>query len=161
MNQNNFNLGNENESIVKDKFIKEIEKKGFTINHVEKAPNEKFYDWDYKINFGVNGKSRDVKIEIKVDTLMYETDNFYIEYMNTTQNEPSGIYASKADYLVYHDYKQDITYVININNLKSFIDEQKRFLIDIDNQVTGDSNARGYIIYKPFLIKHNIINETF
>jgi len=70
------------------------------------APDRKFYDYDMTC---INGDVM-FTIEVKTDVSAYkyakgrgEPDNvrLFIEYHNDTQNEPSGIAASCADYYFY------------------------------------------------------------
>lgn len=59
---------------------------------IKLAPNEKFKDWDIKAD--------EATYEVKDDIASTSTGNVWFEYM--CNNEASGIYVSKADYIVYH-----------------------------------------------------------
>lgn len=58
----------------------------------------KFKDWDIKTN---EIPEWEVTYEIKSDTMADKTGNFVIEFRGSKWNA-SGIYASKADYIVYY-----------------------------------------------------------
>ena len=59
----------------------------------------KFKDWDVKATFHRLGQDVEKTFEIKHDKKADETGNVWIEYM--CNGEPSGIYTSTADYIVY------------------------------------------------------------
>ena len=65
---------------------------------VSLAPNRQFKDWDVKATFD-RVENPDVTFEIKRDWKSQETWNLALEVR--CNNKPSGIYASKADYIVY------------------------------------------------------------
>jgi len=67
---------------------------------IELAPSEQFKDWDIKTVFICNGKPRDITWEIKDDKISSQTWNIWFEFR--CFNKSSWIYASKADYIVYH-----------------------------------------------------------
>lgn len=59
-------------------------------------PDGKFKDYDIKLTT----KTKEITYEVKSDTLAPRTWNFVIE--TRFKWEPSGIYASKCDYVVYN-----------------------------------------------------------
>lgn len=62
------------------------------------APNKQFKDWDVKATFD-REENPEVTFEIKRDWKSQETWNIALEVR--CNNKPSGIYASKADYIVF------------------------------------------------------------
>lgn len=58
----------------------------------------KFKDWDIKTN---ETPEWEVTYEIKSDTMASSTWNFVVEFRGSKWNA-SGIYTSKADYIVYY-----------------------------------------------------------
>lgn len=65
------------------------------IDKVEFAPNEQFKDWDVKITIW----GKEITYEIKRDYKSQETGNIALEI--GCNSNPSGIFASKADYIIY------------------------------------------------------------
>ena len=61
--------------------------------------NGKFPDWDIKATFLKDWVPVSRTYEIKWDRQVEDTGNVWIEFMFNWQ--PSGIYTSKADYIVY------------------------------------------------------------
>lgn len=59
---------------------------------IELAPDKQFKDWDILTDTA--------SYEVKDDIVSTGTGNVWFEYM--CNNDVSGIYASKADYIVYH-----------------------------------------------------------
>ena len=66
---------------------------------LEFAPEGQFKDWDLKVRFKKGWKIQENTFEIKRDFKSQETWNIALEYRCNW--EPSGIYASKADYIVF------------------------------------------------------------
>ena len=62
------------------------------------APNKQFKDWDVKATFD-REDNPEITFEIKRDWKSQETWNLALEVR--CNNKPSGIYASKADFIVY------------------------------------------------------------
>lgn len=67
----------------------------YDIEKVEFAPDTQFKDWDVKITIWW----KEVSYEIKRDFKSQETWNIALEIR--CNNKPSGIFASKADYIIY------------------------------------------------------------
>lgn len=70
------------------------------LRNLEFAPDKKFTDWDIKTTV-LNEVWEEVEktYEIKHDIVSDTSGNVWFEYY--CNNKPSGIYASKADYIVY------------------------------------------------------------
>ena len=64
------------------------------IEEIKFAPNQEFKDWDIKVIWNWKEKT----YEIKRDYKSQETWNLALEVR--CNNKPSGIFASKADYIV-------------------------------------------------------------
>lgn len=69
------------------------------LNRLEFAPNKQFKDWDVRIEFEKLGRNEIKTFEIKDDMISDKTWNIWFEVKCNWQ--PSGIYSSKADYIVY------------------------------------------------------------
>lgn len=66
------------------------------LKNLELAPDRKFTDRDLKIT---TNDDREISYEIKHDIVSETTGNVWFEFY--CNKEPSGIYASKADVIVY------------------------------------------------------------
>jgi hypothetical protein len=80
---------------VERKFVATMLDKYPQIERVEFAPDTQFKDWDVKLTIWW----KDVYYEIKRDFKSQETWNIALEIK--CNNKPSGIFASKADYIIY------------------------------------------------------------
>jgi len=111
-----------NWKLTEKQFAKMLIDKG--AQSIELAPNEKFKDWDIKSVFLCNWVPKDITWEVKDDKISSETWNIGIEFRCFWK--PSGIYASKADYIVYHldnkfYYQNRWALLYNINNVQKTI----------------------------------------
>ncbi len=70
------------------------------VSKIEFAPNTQFKDWDLLVTFNKWWGQVTVSYEIKDDMISAQTWNVWFEVR--CNGKPSGIYASKADYIVYH-----------------------------------------------------------
>lgn len=68
-------------------------------------PNCPFKSYDLKI---YNEENKKVYLEVKADRMTHRTNNICIEYSH--KDEPSGIYATKADFYAYFVIKGDNEY---------------------------------------------------
>lgn len=75
-------------------FVSKMLQRCKDIEHIDFAPNEQFKDWDVKLIWNWKEKT----YEIKRDYKSQETWNLALEVR--CNNKPSGIFASKADYIV-------------------------------------------------------------
>ena len=69
------------------------------LTRLEFAPNSQFKDWDVRIEFEKLGRNVIKTFEMKDDMISEQTWNIWFEIKCNWQ--PSGIYSSKADYIVY------------------------------------------------------------
>ena len=69
------------------------------LNRLEFAPNRQFKDWDIRIEFEKLWQNVIKTFELKDDMISEKTWNIWFEVRCNSQ--PSGIYSSKADYIVY------------------------------------------------------------
>ena len=67
---------------------------------LEYAPNKSYKDWDLKITYNENWEIKEKTFEVKDDKVSSRTWNVGFEFR--CYDKPSWIYASKADYIVYH-----------------------------------------------------------
>lgn len=73
---------------------------GRDVMKLEFAPKWKYKDWDLKVTYEKDGKVEEKTFEVKDDIISAKTGNVWFEYR--CFGKPSWIYASKADYIVYH-----------------------------------------------------------
>lgn len=124
-----------------------------THTNITTAPNYKFYDWDVKGDYKGNTYTYEVKydaIGVVYAEKYSRPVNLYIEFRNTTQNEDSGILASKADYYVYiFDglYAVDTAYIFNRAELLHHIKGSVYKVVG--NSLSGDDNALGWLVPLP------------
>jgi hypothetical protein len=98
----------------------EIAKKYFSnYDEVIDAPNKKFSEWD----FGVRWSQLTKYFEVKRDTYTTKTGNMCIEF--ESNNIPSGISLTTAEYYIYLVEGEDSVYVIPTNVIKKMIDDKK------------------------------------
>lgn len=76
-------------------FASKLIQKCKDIEEIRFAPNQQFKDWDIKVKWNWKEKT----YEIKRDFKSQETNNLALEVR--CNNKPSGLYASKADYIVF------------------------------------------------------------
>lgn len=70
------------------------------VTHLAYAPEWQFKEWDIKVWYKQWDKEFEKTFEVKDDIKSTETGNIWFEIR--CYGKPSGIYASKADYIVYH-----------------------------------------------------------
>lgn len=75
-------------------FVSKMLQRCKDIEHIDFAPNQQFKDWDVRLIWNWKEKT----YEIKRDYKSQETWNLALEVR--CNNKPSGIFASKADYIV-------------------------------------------------------------
>lgn len=90
-----FNLTLESWREVERAFAIKMLSKCSDIEKIEFAPDMQFKDWDVKISWCW----KETTYEVKRDFKSQETWNIAIEFR--CNNKPSGIFASKADYIIY------------------------------------------------------------
>lgn len=115
------------------------------VNRLEFAPNKQFKDWDLRVEFEKLGKNVIRTFEIKDDIISDSTGNIWLEVRCNWK--PSGIYTSKADYIVYHlwdkFYYQDrweLTYRLDKvpYTPKSWWDGNRALLYVVDKKYLSD-----------------------
>ena len=103
----------------------------------------KFKDWDIKMKT----KDKEITYEVKSDRKSEDTWNCCIECMY--KGEPSWVYASKADYIVYYTWK------------KWWMQERWKLLILLNNiekeVVSGGDGNRSEL----YLIKLELLPQLF
>ena len=90
-----FNLTLESWREVERAFVIKMLSKCSDIEKIEFAPDMQFKDWDVKLTIW----GRDITYECKRDFKSQETWNIALEIKCNWK--PSGIFASKADYIIY------------------------------------------------------------
>ena len=72
---------------------------------------------------------RSAAIEIKLDSRINDTENFFIEFENPrSKNSKGWFHFSEADFLYYIDSNSFLTYIIKFDELRRFIATNKRNL---------------------------------
>ena len=86
---------------------------------------------------------RSAAIEIKLDSRIDDTGNFFIEFENPRSKNAKGwFHFSEADFLYYIDETSLLTYIIKFDELRHFIATNKR---DLTIKSTFDGSI-GYIV---------------
>ena len=115
------------------------------LNRLEFAPNRQFKDWDVRIEFEKLGQNVIRTFEIKDDMISEQTGNIWFEVRCNWK--PSGIFSSKADYIVYRlgekFYYQDRGELIFLLNdiphtQKTWGDGNRALLYVIDKKYLSD-----------------------
>ncbi len=111
---------------------------------VEDVSNNPIY-WEKDVDFLVTNPrtGNTAAIEVKNDTRINETGNFFIEYENPRSICGKGWFEfCEADYLYYVDSANAICYIIALDALRAFIQENKTKLA---RKQTNDC-SKGYIV---------------
>lgn len=103
-----------------------------------------FKDWDIKATFNKCWKLIERTYEVKEDRKAEETWNVWIEYM--FNGNPSGIYTSKADYIVY-----------KIGD-KFYYADRVRFIIELSKTLKSDVIWWDNDSSQMWLVKREIFN---
>ena len=62
-----------------------------------------------------------IMIEVKIDEKMHQTENFFLETIsNHIKGTPGCFIYSEADEFYYYDVVQDILYIFNLNEARSW-----------------------------------------
>ena len=94
------------------------------------------YEYDVECVFTHGDEQKTMTFEVKNDVMSKRTGNLAIEYWNSKQNKPSGLFRTTANFWV-HKFN-DSLYVIPVETLKTLTNQQKpdRFISG-----GGDDNA--------------------
>ena len=119
-------------------------------------------DIDLLVTNPVTGNT--AAIEVKNDTRMNKTGNFFIEYANPRSRGGLGWFEfCEADYLYYVDSVSETCYIISLKALKEFINQNKS---NLKKRETADC-SKGYIVpieemplYRVISLQEERINEV-
>ena len=115
--------------------------RGFQVEDVSDNPQYWAKDIDLIATNPSTGRS--AAIEIKLDSRIDDTGNFFIEFENPrSENSKGWLHFCEADFLYYIDSHTYITYIIKIDELRHFIAIHKR---DLAIKSTFDGSI-GYIV---------------
>jgi hypothetical protein len=118
--------------------------KGFEVEYVGDDPDY----WSKDIDFILNGN---IAVEVKWDAWIDKTGNLFIETINPRSKNGIGWYNFiEADYLAYGNSKKNEFYIIKMQDLRNYINQQSPEPIK-----TGDG-AEGYLINK-----EDVPHETY
>lgn len=113
----------------------------YKVEDVSDNPQYWYKDIDLLVTNPRTGNT--AAIEVKRDTRISETGNFFIEYENPRSRGGKGWFEfCEADFLYYIDAAAALCYVIKLDKLRRFIQENKTKLTK--KQTTDDS--KGYIV---------------
>lgn len=96
----------------------DIAKEFFIADEIVSAPNDLFSDWDFYLRYG----DQNTYIEVKSDRYTSKTGNICIEF--ESNNIPSGITITKADYYFYMVEGEDCNYLIPVDVIKKMIKQK-------------------------------------
>ena len=147
-----FNINNEQ---VKKGMIGEELIKYFLCN-IKEETFIKFnhnYKYDIKTNKG--------KYEIKTDSNYIKYNSIFCEFMSN--NKPSGIETTKADFFIFVcpnniKYEVNYIYIFEISILKNLIEKYKSKLL-IKNAPCRDYKNNIYSLNMGYIIPENILNK--
>lgn len=115
--------------------------RGFQVEDVSNNPVYWAKDIDLIATNPSTGRS--AAIEIKLDSRIDDTGNFFVEFENPRSKNSNGwLYFCEADFLYYIDSHTYITYIIKIDELRHFIVEHKS---ELAIKSTYDGSI-GYIV---------------
>ena len=115
--------------------------RGFKVEDVSDNPVYWAKDIDLIATNPSTGRS--AAIEVKIDSRIDDTGNFFIEFENPrSKNSKGGFHFSEADFLDYIDETSLLTYIIKFDELRHFITTHKR---DLAIKSTFDGSI-GYIV---------------
>lgn len=115
--------------------------RGFQVEDVSDNPVYWAKDIDLIATNPITGKS--AAIEVKIDSRIDDTGNFFIEFENPrSKNSKGWFHFSEADFLYYIDSNSLSTYIIKFDELRRFITTHKR---DLAIKSTFDGSI-GYIV---------------
>lgn len=102
---------------------------GYTVKDV--SGNTNYFDKD--IDLVVTNTTGITKtIEVKADSRIADTGNFFIEYLNPRSKGGAGWFRfCQADLLYYADMVNKVFYIFDFKALKGFIEENERELKSI------------------------------
>lgn len=115
--------------------------RGFKVKDVSDNPVYWAKDIDLIATNPSTGRS--AAIEVKIDSRIDDTGNFFIEFENPrSKNSKGWLHFSEADFLYYIDSNSLSTYIIRFDELRRFITTHKR---DLAIKSTFDGSI-GYIV---------------
>ena len=115
--------------------------RGFKVEDVSDNPVYWAKDIDLIATNPSTGRS--AAIEVKIDSRIDDTGNFFIEFENPRSTNSKGwFHFSEADFLYYIDESSFLTYIIKFDELRHFITTHKR---DLAIKSTFDGSI-GYIV---------------
>ena len=148
-----FNINNEQvkKGLIGEEIIK------FFLCNIKEETFIKFnhnYKYDIKTNKG--------KYEIKTDSNYIKYNSIFCEFMSN--NKPSGIETTKADFFIFVCpnnilYEMNIIYIFETIKLKNIIEANKTKLL-IKNAPCRDYNNNIYSINKGYILPKILINEN-
>ena len=95
-----------------------LNKEGYFVIDVSK---DQHY-WSQDIDFIAIKGDNAIKVEVKYDSWIHRTNNFFIELMADVDSNKCGwIDYCKADYLFYVDAIDNICYIITLDDIRDYL----------------------------------------
>lgn len=95
-----------------------LNEKGWTVTDVSDNKEYQVIGVDFLTE--KDGESR--QIEVKLDTVINRTGNFFIEIVGyQEQGKPGWFETSEADYIFYIDAATDIAYVFKVEDMREYL----------------------------------------
>lgn len=114
---------------------------GYVVHDVSANPDYWHKDIDFIATNPQSGAT--AAIEVKYDSRISTTGNFFIETYNPRSTGRRGwFYFTEADLIYYIDQQNSILYILKLTELKEYINENK---CSLKHKTTPDG-ASGYLI---------------
>ncbi len=114
---------------------------------IDVSDNPHYWKKDIDL-FAMDQEGQITSIEVKWDSVISKTGNLFIETMTNSQKQIKGWFTfCEAEYLYYGDSKNKLFYVIEMAQLREYIEANKANLeVRRANENNGMKTSEGYII---------------
>lgn len=112
-------------------------------------PAQKGSDWDFRVIDLLNSKTHTV--EHKTDWMSADTLNVYFETENTLQNQPSGLYITKAKFWSHRLPKEGIVLLFRVKKMIEHLEKALKDNLEgywLSKKDCGDKNSQGILVTK-------------
>lgn len=119
---------------------------GYTVTDLRSDEESRLND----IDFLVSKDGYSFTVEVKGDSEMARTNNFYIEYCHyrpyKTERENGWYHYCKADYIMYVDSTQDKVYFLKWSEMKPKINTEYFSLKTTANKIDIGTKTTGFLV---------------
>lgn len=130
-----MNLGKKGERLFSNRMIQ----KGYKVFNTTMYKEFQCKDIDFILTSPTSGDTK--SFEVKFDSFINQTNNMFVETANPRSKDGIGwYYFTQADYLAYGDSKNEIFYIIKMQDLRNYIESR-----NLQQTITGDG-AKGFLI---------------